>query len=142
MLPTPMSEEVYTVEQFAERLKLHPKTVLRFIREGRLRATKVGRSYRILRADLEAFGGLAQHTRPPAARVTTIVDVVDVTPEEAQRIAALFTSARMGGEPHAEPMSIDVAHDPMRRTVKVVMIGAALDAAAMLRMLNAWLEQR
>ena len=28
-----MSEEVYTVEQFAERLKLHPKTVLRFIRD-------------------------------------------------------------------------------------------------------------
>ena len=32
-----MSEDVYTVEQFAERLKLHRKTVLRFIREGRLR---------------------------------------------------------------------------------------------------------
>ena len=36
-----MSEEVYTVGQFAERLKLHPKTVLRFIHEGRVRAVKV-----------------------------------------------------------------------------------------------------
>ena len=49
-----MSEEVYTVEQFAERLKLHPKTVLRFIKDGRLRAVKVGKSYRILRTEMEA----------------------------------------------------------------------------------------
>ena len=53
-----MSEEVYTVEQFAERLKLHPKTVLRFIKDGRLRAVKVGKSYRILRTDMEAMTGM------------------------------------------------------------------------------------
>jgi excisionase family DNA binding protein len=52
-----MSEELYTVEMAAERLKLHPKTVLRFIRDGRLRATRIGKSYRILRSDLDAFGG-------------------------------------------------------------------------------------
>jgi excisionase family DNA binding protein len=136
-----MSEEVYTVEQFAERLKLHPKTVLRFIREGRLRATKVGRSYRILRADLEAFGGLAP-TRPAAlARVTTIVDIPDVTPQDAQRIATQFTSARMAAEQHPDPMSIDIAHDPARRTVKVVLVGSPGDIAALLRMLDVWLEQ-
>ena len=33
-----MSGESYTAEQAAERLKLHPKTVLRMIREGRLKA--------------------------------------------------------------------------------------------------------
>lgn len=141
MRPTPMSEEVYTVEQFAERLKLHPKTVLRFIREGRLRATKVGRSYRILRADLEAFGGLAPARPAAQARVTTIVDIPDVTPQDAQRIASQFTSARMTAEQHPDPMSIDIAHDPARRTVKVVLVGSPGDVAAMLRMLDVWLEQ-
>jgi len=136
-----MSEELYTVEQFAERLKLHPKTVLRFIREGRLRATKVGRSYRIQRAELEAFGGLAPQDRPAAARVTSIVDVADVTPAEAQRIATLVTSARMSAEQLPDPMTVDVAHDPVLRSVKVVMVGSAIDTAAMLRMLHAWLEQ-
>jgi excisionase family DNA binding protein len=136
-----MSEELYTVEQFAERLKLHPKTVLRFIREGRLRATKVGRSYRILRSELEAFGGLAAAAEPAAARVTAIVDVADLTPENAQRLATLMTSVRVGPQAHPEPMTLDIAHDPARRTVKVVMIGAPMDVAAVLQILNAWLEQ-
>lgn len=135
-----MSEEVYTVEQSAERLKLHPKTVLRFIREGRLRAAKVGRSYRILRSDLETFGGFAQPGPTVRARVTSIVDVVDVTRDEAGRIATLFTSARRGSDAQPEPMSIDVAHDPAMRSVKIVLVGSPLDVATMLRLLGAWLE--
>src|SRR5258705_2793741 len=91
----PMSEEVYTVEQFAERLKLHPKTVLRFIKDGRLRAVKVGKSWRILRTEMEAMTGVSPGVyriagsaledllslRGPRsrARVTSIVDVPDVT---------------------------------------------------------------
>jgi excisionase family DNA binding protein len=136
-----MSEELYTVEQFAERLKLHPKTVLRFIKEGRLRAAKVGRSYRILRSDLEAFGGIAPPAGDAKARVTAIVDIPDVTPERAQRIATLFTSARIGAEAQAEPMSLDVAHDPALRAVKVVMVGSPADVATMLQILQAWLER-
>jgi excisionase family DNA binding protein len=137
-----MSEEVYTVEQFAERLKLHPKTVLRFIKEGRLRAVKVGRSYRIFRSDLEAFGGFAPASRPVApVRVTAIVDVPDLTPEEAQHLARLVTSARSGADPEREPMSINVTHDPVTRQVKVVLVGSPRDVSAMLAFTNLWLEQ-
>src|SRR4051812_9654065 len=98
-----MSEEVYTVEQFAERLKLHPKTVLRFIRDGRLRAVKVGKSYRILRTEMEAMTGVApeayriagaelermigQRDARSRARVTSVVDIPDVSPDAAQRLA-------------------------------------------------------
>jgi excisionase family DNA binding protein len=55
-----MSEELCTVGFAATQLKLHPKTILRFIREGRLRATRVGKAFRILRADLDAFAGIPQ----------------------------------------------------------------------------------
>lgn len=135
-----MSEEVYTVEQFAERLKLHPKTVLRFIREGRLRAVKVGRSYRILRTELEAFG-LSAPASPAGARATAIVDVPGVSPERAQHIARMLTSARMGAEAHAEPMNINVAHDPALRQVKVILVGAPADIASLLRVLDLVLAQ-
>jgi excisionase family DNA binding protein len=136
-----MSDDVYTVEQFAERLKLHPKTVLRFIHEGRLRAVKVGRSYRILRSDMEAFGGFSPPTSAGGVRVTSIVDVPDISPERAQRLASFCTSARMGAETPARPMSLDVAHDPALRHVKVIIVGALEDVATMLRMLNFWLDQ-
>src|SRR5262245_37744597 len=42
-------DELCTVHFAADRLKLHPKTVQRLIREGRLRATRIGKSYRIRR---------------------------------------------------------------------------------------------
>lgn len=135
-----MSEAFHTVEQAAERLKLHPKTVLRLIREGRLRATRIGKSYRILRSDLEAFAGVARPANPAGARVTSIVDVPDVDPDRAQRLAMYFTSARMGADAHPDPMHIEVAHDPVRRSLKVVMMGSPGDTAAMLRMLDTALE--
>ena len=136
-----MSEQVYTVEQFAEHLKLHPKTVLRFIREGRLRAVKVGRSYRILRSELEAFGVAPPAGEAAKVRVTSVVDVPEVSPERAQHLARLVTSARMGAEAQPQPMRIDVAHDPDLRQVKIILVGSAGDVSAMLRMLSFWLEQ-
>ena len=66
-----MSEDVYTVELAAERLRLHPKTVLRFIAEGRLRAVKMGKSYRILRSDLDALIGSKR--RPGASAASSTV---------------------------------------------------------------------
>lgn len=48
-------EKLYTALQVAEALQLNEQTVLRFIREGKIKAIKVGRSYRIKEADLKAY---------------------------------------------------------------------------------------
>ena len=136
-----MSEEIYTVEQFAERLKLHPKTVLRFIREGRVRAMKVGRSYRILRSDLEAMTGVFP-TGPSRAglRVTSIIDLADVDPRLAARLTTYVTSVRMGTGAQPEPMNVTVANDPARRSLKIVLVGSPADTADMLRLVQALAE--
>jgi len=152
-----LSEEVYTVEQFAERLKLHPKTVLRFIKDGRLRAVKVGKSYRILRTEMEAMtGGMTPEVFKEAvaayrgvlekrggrsgARVTSIVDLPDVTPDAAQRIARTLTAARASQTAHADAMSLEVVHDPARRHLKVLIVGSPGDTAAMLKMIDVLAE--
>jgi excisionase family DNA binding protein len=136
-----MSDEVYTVEQFAERLKLHPKTVLRFIREGRLRAVKVGKSYRILRSDLEAMTGvLTGRADRAGVRVTSVVDIEGVDPERAQRIARQLTAARMSQTAHPDPMNLDLAHDPVRRSLKVIIVGSPGDTAAMLQLVGVLAE--
>jgi excisionase family DNA binding protein len=135
-----MSDDVYTVEQFAERMKLHTKTVLRFIREGRLRAVKVGRSYRIPRSGLEAFGAAAPARDVGRVRVTSIVDLPDLSPDQSQQVARLLTSLRMGADAPADPLAVDVAHDPVARSVKVVLVGSPGDVAAALRVLDVWLE--
>jgi excisionase family DNA binding protein len=44
-----------TPEEVAERLAITPKTVRRFLREGRLKAMKVGRLWRVRESDLLAY---------------------------------------------------------------------------------------
>lgn len=48
-------KEIMTPEQVADYLQLNKDTVYRLIRGKRMAATRIGRSYRIPRQDLEAF---------------------------------------------------------------------------------------
>jgi excisionase family DNA binding protein len=50
-----MEETILTVEQVAQILQVHPFTVLKFIKKGKLKAAKLGRVYRIRRSDVDRF---------------------------------------------------------------------------------------
>ena len=47
--------EVLTPQQVAEYLQLTPDTIYRYIREGKLVASRLGRQYRIPKRNVEAF---------------------------------------------------------------------------------------
>jgi excisionase family DNA binding protein len=47
--------EYLTVPEVAKRLKVHQKTILGWIRNGELKAVRVGKSWRLLEADVLAF---------------------------------------------------------------------------------------
>jgi excisionase family DNA binding protein len=49
--------ELLTVDQLAQILELHPRTIRRYIRENQLKASKVGGEWRIRREDAEMFIG-------------------------------------------------------------------------------------
>jgi len=138
-----MSEELYTVEQTAERLKLHAKTVLRAIREGRLRATRVGKSYRILRTDLEAFAGLP--TRAAAAGgdpwITSIVDIPNIWPEMAQKWARTVTNALNARPAGGPPLRADVIYEPDRSHLKIIVVGPPGDVVNLMNLIRVWLDQ-
>lgn len=139
-----MSEELSTVEEAAERLKLHPKTVLRFIREGRLKATRVGRAYRISRADLDAFAGVPVRSEPQASQsawATSIVDLPDVGPEVAQKWARSVTNALQARPAGGAPLRADVVYDPDRRQMKIVAVGAPADLSNLLGLIAIWVDQ-
>jgi len=50
-----MVDEILTAEQVAELLKVHRFTVLKFIKQGKLKASKLGRVYRIRRSEVDRF---------------------------------------------------------------------------------------
>ncbi len=50
-----MDNKFYSVEEISKTLKMHEKTVQRYIREGKIKAVKVGKAWRVKESDLNAF---------------------------------------------------------------------------------------
>ena len=135
-------DELCTVDFAAERLKLHPKTVLRFIHEGRLKANRIGKAYRIRRADIEALAGLPPPAPQPAgdAWVTCIVDMPGVGPALAQKWARTLPAVLQGRD-GGPPLRADVIYEPERSHLKIIVVGAPDDTVEVMSVIRAWMGQ-
>ena len=49
------NNEFLTVEQVAELLQVHWQTILNYIKNGKLKAVKLGKGYRIAKSALDEF---------------------------------------------------------------------------------------
>ena len=48
-------DELYTVKEVGEKLKMHRNKIIKLISSGELKAYKIGKSYRIKRSDLDSL---------------------------------------------------------------------------------------
>ncbi|AKA01624.1 helix-turn-helix domain-containing protein [Streptomyces noursei] len=131
-----MSDRLYSVEQVAERLGLHVRTVRNYVRDGRLPAVRIGKQYRIAHADLEAFTGRpvpAPHdeavSRERHCEASSIVEIEDIDTATADRLASLLMSAATSRGPGERPLRIQTVHDKDRARLKVVVLGGLADTA-------------
>lgn len=93
-------ETYYTVDQISELLSMHPKTIQRYIREGKLRANKIGKSWRVSGHDLSVFAentGIqalepARHSRMKTT-VSSVIDIPVQDLDESRRIVTTLTAA-------------------------------------------------
>ena len=61
-------ENFFTTEQVANILQVHPFTILKFIKQGKLKGIKLGRVYRIKESEVQAFlEGRSTHKETPPA---------------------------------------------------------------------------
>jgi len=95
-----MIKDYYTVEQISDMLNIHPKTIQRYIREGKLRATKIGKSWRIAGHDFSVFvesegdGVLPSENRLGRSVIaSSVVDITGYGKQEAIRIMNTLTAA-------------------------------------------------
>lgn len=51
----PLTKDILTPQEVAEYLQLAPETVYRYIRQGKLVASKLGRQYRIPKENVQLF---------------------------------------------------------------------------------------
>lgn len=110
-------EKYYSVEQIAEMIDLHPKTIQRYIREGRLNAQKIGKSWRVTGHDLSTFmegaEGTSMNDASPGLqaiigaagkniKVSAVIDIPVKNHMEAAHVAnwvsATVNSQSSGGE--------------------------------------------
>lgn len=140
-----MRQLYYSVEQVADLLGLHVRTVRGYVRDGRLGATRVGRRYRISREDLEAFTGApapspARRTRH--AEVSGIVQIDAIGPEETMRLTNLVVAAAQGRRPEDDdvPLRVETVYDEERATLKIVVLGGLGTTADLLKIIDSLME--
>src|SRR5262245_51156860 len=109
------TQPLYTADEAAERLNLHVKTVRRYIREGKLKAKRIGKEYRITQADLDDFSGHRPLFDPPRTRhvlASCIVDVDAISREQSDRITTLLMAALNAGNAGDKTPRVDSIYYP------------------------------
>jgi excisionase family DNA binding protein len=79
--------DVMTPEQVADYLQLNTDTVYRLIRGHQLAASKIGRTYRIPKEDVDTF--LLSHSTRPQVREALIKRVAEIGERNAARYPEL-----------------------------------------------------
>jgi excisionase family DNA binding protein len=139
---------LYSLEDVASRLGLNVRTVRGYVRSGRLKAIKIGKQYRVSRESLEALTGNTDAFRNPSAPsrqrkvdVSSVVEISAVSPELASRISTLLIGAAGSNRAADAPLRVETIHDPVRGSIKIVVIGDLMAAADLFRLVQVVLDQ-
>ena len=139
----------YSPDEVAALLDLHVRTIRRFIREGRLKATRVGRQYRIAESDLSKLVGsergkehAGSQNRRRRIVASTTVDIDGIGQAERERLVHLLIAAfhSLGGEPSGRRFDSIYYEEEERLRL---LVNADLDIVhTVLGMMRAVLEDR
>lgn len=139
-----MNGRLYSVEQVAERLGLHVRTVRNYVRDGRLNAVRIGKQYRIAHEDLEAFMGrpVPAPPRETARRqrnveVSSIVEVDAISPGSVARLSTLLSSVSSRDAHGDVPLRIETVYDEERARLKIIILGGPATTAQLLESVEA-----
>jgi len=137
---------LYSVEQVAEHLGLHVRTVRAYLRTGRLKGVRIGKQYRISRENLDALtGGSASLRREPVRRqrhvdLSTIMQVEAISPESADRITNMLMAVAKTPRGEDQPLRIDTSYDEERARLKVFVSGSVETTISVLNLVKKLIE--
>lgn len=141
-----MEEKFYTIDQIAEILGMHHKTIRKFITEGKLRGNKVGKQWRISGHDLSLFmennnvnvrnknevenekiefstGSVGGNNIRNQINVSTVIDINEIGSDEYRRISNMLLAAMNSKDPKMSNSTINMKHYQNERNLKVMLWG-------------------
>ncbi len=145
-------ERYYTVEQISEMLKIHTKTIQRYIREGKLCANKIGKSWRITGHDLSIFIENEksayvldeQNKKLPVEdrfKASAVVDITVYDKDEAIYIMSTLTGALSSKPPEYGSSSMNAQYIVEENKVRITLWGGIHFMEVMISSISALAEQ-
>lgn len=121
--------DFYSVEEVAERLGLHVRTVRAYLRTGRLKGVRIGKQYRISKENLDALTGEPARPAEPVRRhrhvdVSTIVQVDVISPDAVDRVTNMLMAAAKAPRDEDDFLRLDTSYDQERARFKVFISGS------------------
>lgn len=145
-----MYERFYTVDQVSELLHMHPKTIQRYIREGKLRAAKIGKGWRISGHDLSLFTeGVAktdseefgEAPRKSRVQISSVIDIVCISKDAAIRIVNTLNAALNAKPSEYGSSSMSAQFIESERKVRITLWGGPDFMEVILSSINAMMEE-
>lgn len=141
-----MDEKFYTIDQIAETLGMHHKTIRKFITEGRLRARKVGKQWRISGHDLSIFmednnvtirkksekesdevefstNNLEENNCLNNISISTVVDIKDIDTDEYRRISNMLLAVMNTKDSKMNNATINIKYYQNENNLKIMLWG-------------------
>ena len=142
-----MTSSLYSAEQVAEMLNLHVKTVRRYVRDGRLKAKRIGKEYRITRADLEAFAGEVRPAEKEVPRTrhviaSSIVDVDAISPRESDRVTTMIMASLNSRKGDEDVPRVDTIYYPERARLRVTITASLVLTCELIQMIDVLLKDQ
>lgn len=134
-----MENDFYTIDKVAKILDLHHKTIRKFIKEGKINASKVGKQWRISSRDLNLFlqkdnvntdvveDSIDFHSTGECNKrisVSAVVDVDSINVDEYNRISGTLVALMNSKDASIGKSTIDIKHDKESCKLRVLLWGS------------------
>lgn len=137
-----MEEKFYTIDQVANILEMHHKTIRKFIKDGKLKANKVGKQWRVSQEDLNNFMDVKSENEDkdnngiefmlnasknlvsiPKVNVSTVVEINGISDNEYSRLSSLLLALTNNPTSISSGSTINLKYTENENRLRVMLWG-------------------
>lgn len=142
-----MENKFYTIDQVAEMLEMHHKTIRKFITEGKLVANKVGKQWRISGHDLSlflekndekfdakkineeqsvSFSTTSENVEIAESKinVSTVVDINEIDMDEYMRISNMLLAVMNCKDSEMKKSTLNMKYNKEEKRLRIMLWGS------------------